>query len=53
MPVGGEHRIWIGAILSFGPLVDEASYQVLDYAVETGAMDKPVEDVVVRTDENR
>ena len=35
----------------FGQLVDEASYQVLDKiaAVETGAMDKPVEDVVIET----
>ena len=35
----------------FGQLVDEASYAVLDEiaAVETGAMDKPVEDVVIET----
>ena len=35
----------------FGQLADEASYQVLDKiaAVETGAMDKPVEDVVIET----
>ncbi|MBP2623435.1 bifunctional Cof-type HAD-IIB family hydrolase/peptidylprolyl isomerase [Streptococcus oricebi] len=33
----------------FGQLADEASYQVLDKiaGVETGAMDKPVEDVVI------
>ena len=35
----------------FGQLADEASYEVLDAiaAVETGAMDKPVEDVVIET----
>lgn len=35
----------------FGQLADEASYAVLDAitAVETGAMDKPVEDVVIET----
>ena len=35
----------------FGQLADEASYQVLDAiaGVETGAMDKPVEDVVIET----
>lgn len=35
----------------FGQLLDEASYQVLDKiaAVETGAMDKPLEDVVIET----
>ena len=35
----------------FGQLADEASYAVLDViaAVETGAMDKPVEDVVIET----
>ena len=35
----------------FGQLADEASYHVLDKiaAVETGAMDKPVEDVVIET----
>ena len=35
----------------FGQLADEASYAVLDAiaAVETGAMDKPVEDVVIQT----
>ena len=35
----------------FGQLTDEASYAVLDAiaAVETGAMDKPVEDVVIET----
>ncbi len=35
----------------FGQLRDEASYGVLDAiaAVETGAMDKPVEDVVIET----
>ena len=35
----------------FGQLVDEASYEVLDAiaGVETGAMDKPVEDVVIET----
>lgn len=35
----------------FGQLIDEASYAVLDAiaAVETGAMDKPVEDVVIQT----
>ena len=35
----------------FGQLADEASYSVLDTiaAVETGAMDKPVEDVVIET----
>ena len=35
----------------FGQLADEASYAVLDEiaAVETGAMDKPVEDVVIET----
>lgn len=33
----------------FGQLADEASYQVLDNiaAVETGAQDKPKEDVVI------
>ena len=35
----------------FGQLLDEQSYQVLDEIaqVETGAMDKPVEDVVIET----
>ena len=35
----------------FGQLADEVSYAVLDAiaAVETGAMDKPVEDVVIET----
>lgn len=35
----------------FGQLMDEASYKVLDEIayVETGAMDKPVEDVVIET----
>ena len=35
----------------FGQLLDEASYQVLDKiaTVETGAMDKPLEDVVIET----
>lgn len=35
----------------FGQLCDEASYAILDEiaAVETGAMDKPVEDVVITT----
>ena len=35
----------------FGQLADEASYEVLDASagVETGAMDKPVEDVVIET----
>ena len=35
----------------FGQLSDEASYEVLDAiaGVETGAMDKPVEDVVIET----
>ena len=35
----------------FGQLADEASYAVLDAiaSVETGAMDKPVEDVVIET----
>ena len=35
----------------FGQLEDEASYEVLDAiaGVETGAMDKPVEDVVIET----
>ena len=35
----------------FGQLADEASYNVLDAiaGVETGAMDKPVEDVVIET----
>ena len=35
----------------FGQLADEASYEVLDAiaGVETGAMDKPVEDVVIKT----
>lgn len=35
----------------FGQLADEASYEVLDViaGVETGAMDKPVEDVVIET----
>jgi len=35
----------------FGQLADEASYAILDEiaAVETGAMDKPVEDVVIET----
>ena len=35
----------------FGQLADEASYEVLDSiaGVETGAMDKPVEDVVIET----
>ncbi len=35
----------------FGQLADEASYEVLDEiaGVETGAMDKPVEDVVIET----
>ena len=35
----------------FGQLADEVSYAVLDEiaAVETGAMDKPVEDVVIET----
>ena len=35
----------------FGQLADEDSYAVLDAiaAVETGAMDKPVEDVVIET----
>ena len=35
----------------FGQLVDEASYKVLDTiaGVETGAMDKPVDDVVIET----
>ena len=35
----------------FGQLADEASYAILDAiaAVETGAMDKPVEDVVIET----
>ena len=35
----------------FGQLADEASYEVLDTiaGVETGAMDKPVEDVVIET----
>ncbi|MGZ7253882.1 peptidylprolyl isomerase, partial [Streptococcus pyogenes] len=33
----------------FGQLMDEASFQILDAisAVETGAQDKPVEDVVI------
>lgn len=35
----------------FGQLADEASYEVLDAiaGVETGAMDKPVEDIVIET----
>ena len=35
----------------FGQLADEASYEVLDAiaGVETGAMDKPIEDVVIET----
>ena len=35
----------------FGQLADEASYEVLDAiaGVETGAMDKPVEDVIIET----
>ena len=35
----------------FGQLADEASYEVLDAiaGIETGAMDKPVEDVVIET----
>lgn len=35
----------------FGQLMDEASYKVLDEiaAVETGAQDKPVEDVIIET----
>ncbi|MBM7636780.1 Cof-type HAD-IIB family hydrolase [Streptococcus saliviloxodontae] len=35
----------------FGQLVDDASYKVLDAiaAVETGAQDKPVEDVIIET----
>ena len=35
----------------FGQLLDKSSYQVLDKiaAVETGAMDKPLEDVVIET----
>ena len=35
----------------FGQLMDEASFAVLDEiaAVETGMMDKPVEDVVIET----
>ena len=35
----------------FGQLADEASYEVLDAiaGVETGAMDKPVEDVVIES----
>ena len=35
----------------FGQLLDEQSYQVLDKIaqVETGAMDRPVEDVVIET----
>lgn len=35
----------------FGQLADEASYKVLDAiaGVETGAMDKPVDDVVIKT----
>ena len=35
----------------FGQLADEASYEVLDAiaGVETGAMDRPVEDVVIET----
>ena len=35
----------------FGQLADEASYEVLDAitCVETGAMDKPVEDIVIQT----
>ena len=35
----------------FGQLMDEASFVVLDEiaAVETGMMDKPVEDVVIQT----
>ena len=35
----------------FGQLADEASYEVLDaiVGVETGAMDKPIEDVVIET----
>ena len=35
----------------FGQLADEASYEVLDAiaGLETGAMDKPVEDVVIET----
>ena len=35
----------------FGQLADEASYEVLDAiaSVETGALDKPVEDVVIET----
>ena len=35
----------------FGQLADEASYEVLDTiaGVETGAMDKPVDDVVIET----
>ena len=35
----------------FGQLADEASYKVLDAiaSVETGAMDKPVDDVVIET----
>ena len=35
----------------FGQLLDAASYEVLDAiaSVETGAMDKPVEDVVIQT----
>ena len=38
----------------FGQLMDEASYQVLDAiaAVETGAMDKPKEDVVMESIDN-
>ncbi|MBP2620847.1 bifunctional Cof-type HAD-IIB family hydrolase/peptidylprolyl isomerase [Streptococcus panodentis] len=35
----------------FGQLADEASYEILDQiaAVETGSMDKPVDDVVIET----
>ena len=35
----------------FGQLLDKSSYQVLDKiaAVETGAMDRPLEDVVIET----
>ena len=35
----------------FGQLLDEQSYQILDEIaqVETGVMDKPVEDVIIET----
>ncbi len=48
MPVRTPH---LDQPLSLVSLLIEASYQVLDKiaAVETGAMDKPVEDVVIET----